>query len=131
MDIWGSTGRASRWQEQPCRGSKVAVCLSCLWNHDGGQCGLEQSGPRKELERGLRSHRGLRSWQLCSQSQDFGFYSEWKRIQERVLCQGGASSDLQFQGIPLVWSSGEASGCWDPPRRLHEGGLHLDGAVEM
>ena len=26
------------------------MCLSCLWNRDGGQCGPEQSGPRKEKE---------------------------------------------------------------------------------
>lgn len=48
--------------------------------------------------------QGTQITAACSQSQEFGVYSEWKRIQERVLCRRGASSDLQFQGTLLVWT---------------------------
>lgn len=98
MDIWVSAGRASRQQEQPCRGSKVAVCLSCLWNHDGGQCCLEQSGPRKELERGPRSHRRLRSWQLVARVRTLAFTPSGRGSRRGSCAEEGHHLTYSFRG---------------------------------
>lgn len=60
--------------------------------------------PKERVRKRPEKSQETQVMAACSQSQDFGFYSEWKRIQERVLCRRGASSDLQFQGTPLVWT---------------------------